>query len=58
MPWIQGWLFGADGKKICARFSVSSIPRPFLVDATGRIIAMENELRGPALDAALQRAFR
>lgn len=36
-------------------YNVSSIPKSFLLDKEGRIIAMD--LRGPALDAALNKIF-
>jgi hypothetical protein len=55
MPWPQFY----DGKywenKISRANGINSIPATFLLDGEGKIIA--NNLRGPALEAAVEKAL-
>jgi len=55
MPWPQYF----DGKgfenELAQRYGISQIPATFLVGRNGKIIAAD--LRGPALEAALKKAF-
>ena len=57
MSWPQVY----DGKywkaDVAAMYGVDSIPRAYLVDGdTGKIIAIGDNLRGPALDGVISKA--
>jgi thiol-disulfide isomerase/thioredoxin len=51
MPWLH--TFATNDKELTTAFEVVGIPRPLLIDGTGKIVAMEEELRGMHLDATL-----
>ncbi len=51
MPWLHA--FVTNDKQLTNEFEVVAIPRPLLVDASGKIVAMENELRGGLLEQTL-----
>lgn len=53
MPWLNSLIPGGFDSELVKRFEISGIPKPILVDRTGKIIAIENELRGPNLDKTL-----
>jgi thiol-disulfide isomerase/thioredoxin len=57
MAWIHGWIANADGMKLRQLFHVTSIPKMILIDRAGRIIAMDNELRGEMLEKTLSKVF-
>ncbi|HEY9167237.1 MAG TPA: thioredoxin-like domain-containing protein [Candidatus Kryptonia bacterium] len=54
MPWLHAFV-GDWENTICKDFDVVAIPRPVLVDSKGKIVAMNNELRGAELDKTLER---
>jgi thiol-disulfide isomerase/thioredoxin len=51
MPWLH--TFVTNDKELTSAFEIVAIPRPLLVDATGKIVAMEEELRGMHLEPTL-----
>ncbi len=51
MPWLH--TFVTNDKELTSAFEIVAIPRPLLVDGTGKIVAMEEELRGMHLEATL-----
>lgn len=51
MPWLHA--FVTTNKKVMSDFSVVAPPKSFLVDATGKIVAMQEELKGPQLEKTL-----
>ncbi len=53
MPWLNSLIPGGFDSEMVKRFEISGIPKPILVGRTGKIIAIENELRGPNLDKTL-----
>jgi len=55
MPWKNGFVQGGFENPMAKAFEVTSIPKPILVDGTGRILAVSRSLRGPALDRTLER---
>ncbi len=58
MPWKNSFINNADGIKISKNFEVIGIPRPILVSAEGKILAMEGELRGANLQTTLAKYFK
>jgi thiol-disulfide isomerase/thioredoxin len=57
MPWRNVFVDGSFQSMIAERFEVGGIPKAILVDATGRIVAVGDELRGDDLDKTLRRVF-
>jgi thiol-disulfide isomerase/thioredoxin len=55
MPWLQAFGGHAWDSKMVKDFEVVGIPRPVLVDTTGMIVAMEDELRGQDLEKTLEK---
>jgi len=53
MPWRNVVLNNGFESEVASRFKVWGIPKPILVNRTGRIIATEDELRGENLDRTL-----
>jgi len=51
MPWLHA--FVTDDQDLTNAFEVVAIPRPLLLDGSGKIVAMEGDLRGSQLDATL-----
>jgi thiol-disulfide isomerase/thioredoxin len=51
MPWLH--TFVTNDRDLTTAFEVVAIPRPLLVDATGKIVAMEGDLRGSRLEVTL-----
>jgi thiol-disulfide isomerase/thioredoxin len=51
MPWLHS--FATNDKQLTNDFEVIAIPRALLVDASGKIVAMENDLRGERLEKTL-----
>ncbi len=58
MPWKNSLLNGPKGKKILLDFEVFGIPKPILVGADGKILAMQGELRGENLEKTLSKYFK
>ena len=57
MPWKNSFIGNINGRKIADEFEVTGIPKPILVSAEGKILAMENELRGRELEKTLSKYF-
>ena len=57
MPWLNAFVTGGFDSDVIKKFEISGIPKPVLVDRQGRIIATENDLRGPNLDKTLARVL-
>lgn len=57
MPWLHTFVEGGFNSDLAKRFGVVGIPKPILVDASGTIIATENDLRGERLDKTLERVL-
>jgi thiol-disulfide isomerase/thioredoxin len=57
MPWLHAFVDGGFQSELARQFEVVGIPKPILVDATGTIIATEEELRGPKLEQTLARVL-
>lgn len=49
MPWLHAWLPGMFGDPIAKQFDIALIPNKILVDASGKIVATEDNLRGNQL---------
>lgn len=57
MPWLHVFIKDGFNNELAKTYEVMGIPKPILVDATGAIIATEEELRGPALEKTLTRVL-
>lgn len=55
MPWHQAFAPGGWNNKVVSAFGVIAIPNPILVDPSGKVVAMGNELRGAELKVTLAR---
>jgi hypothetical protein len=53
MPWLH--TFVTNDKNLTGAFEIVAIPRPLLVDGSGTIVAMEEELRGMHLEQTLEK---
>lgn len=51
MPWLH--TFVTNDQQLTNAFEVVAIPRPILVDANGKIVALDADLRGEQLEATL-----
>ncbi len=58
MPWKHSLLKGAQSSKIRSDFEVYGIPKPILVGADGKILAMQGDLRGENLEKTLSKYFK
>jgi thiol-disulfide isomerase/thioredoxin len=58
MPWKNGFVGNVEGRKIADKFEVIGIPRPILISAEGKILEMENALRGDRLEITLSKYFK
>lgn len=56
MPWRHVFLENGFSNSVSKQFEVIAIPKPILVDGnTGKILAMEGELRGQSLEKTLSK---
>lgn len=55
MPWKHALLEGHTEHPFCKALQVQAIPRVFLVSPDGKILAMDDELQGAALERTLAR---
>ena len=55
MPWLHAFIEKGFESDLAKRFEVIGIPKPILVDSEGKILAMENELRGEELERTLEK---
>lgn len=58
MPWLNAYLGPDWNQPIVKNFEVIGIPRPILVGADGKIIAMEGDLRSANLERTLSKYFK
>ena len=58
MPWKNSFIGNKEREKIADDFEVMGIPKPILVSAEGKIIALENELRGEQLEQTLSKYLK
>lgn len=58
MNWENIFLSGTDKKKIISDFEIIGIPKPFLINEEGKIIAMDFELRGDKLAETLAKYIK
>ena len=57
MPWKHAFIEGNFQSDLAKLFEVNGIPKPILVDETGKIIAIEGKLRGETLEQTLGKVF-
>ncbi len=55
MPWFQAFAPGGWNNKMVKDFATFGIPHPILIDPTGKIVAMDNQLRGDQLKRTLEK---
>jgi thiol-disulfide isomerase/thioredoxin len=55
MPWLHAFASQGFSGGEAKAFEIVGIPRPILVDPEGKIVAMENDLRGDRLEPTLTR---
>lgn len=58
MPWLHSFISNKPDDPFFKRFDVIWYPKPILVDKKGKIIAIENELRGDNLDETLSKYLK
>ncbi|MEW6195630.1 MAG: TlpA disulfide reductase family protein [Bacteroidota bacterium] len=58
MPWKNSFINTKEGRKISESFEVIGIPKPILVSADGKILEMNEELRGDKLEKTLAKYFK
>jgi len=58
MPWKNAFIGDTKGKIIAKNFEVIGIPKPILVSADGKILALSGSLRGEGLEKTLSRYFK
>jgi hypothetical protein len=55
MPWLHVFLEGGSENPVAKAFEVDSLPRVILVDPSGTIVALGEDLSGSKLEATLSR---
>lgn len=58
MPWLNTFLGMGDKTGTAKNFEVTGIPRPILVGADRKILALEADLRGNKLETTLEKYFK
>ena len=58
MPWNHGYIKDGIKSAISKQFEVKSIPRVILVDDKGKIVALDNNLRGSNLEEILTKYLK
>ncbi|MBL7997153.1 MAG: redoxin domain-containing protein [Candidatus Kapabacteria bacterium] len=53
MPWLHAFSEGVWKNDAAKIFEVSGIPKPILIDPTGKIVTLQGELRGDALEKTI-----
>ena len=53
MPWKNAFIPGIFDADLAKKFEVAGIPKPVLVGPDGKIIAMQEDLRGEELEKTL-----
>jgi hypothetical protein len=57
MPWRNSFISSQEVNKMRETFEVSGIPKPILVSAEGKILEVEEGLRGDELEKTLSKYF-
>ena len=57
MPWMHAWVSRQEDGKVRKLFEIKGFPRPVLVDTTGIIVAIDNQLLSGRLEDAVKAAF-
>ncbi|MDX1943720.1 MAG: TlpA disulfide reductase family protein [Saprospiraceae bacterium] len=55
MPWMNGYAEGMFNSNMAKNFEVGWLPRIFLIDKEGKILAKDSDLRGNSLFSTLQK---
>jgi hypothetical protein len=55
MPWLHALM--SSNKDVQRQFEIVGIPKAVLIDASGKIVATEKDLRGLKLDETLTRVL-
>ncbi|MDP4230474.1 MAG: thioredoxin-like domain-containing protein [Bacteroidota bacterium] len=53
MPWLHAFIPGVFEAELAKKFEVLGIPKPILVGPDGKVVAMQEELRGEELEKTL-----
>ncbi len=53
MPWLHAFITGIFEAELAKKFEVAGIPKPILVGPDGKIITMQEDLRGEVLEKTL-----
>lgn len=57
MPWLHAFEPRGFASDAARAFEIAGIPRPILIDPVGKIVAVDEELRGERLDRTLAAVF-
>jgi thiol-disulfide isomerase/thioredoxin len=57
MPWLQAYVSGASGDPQMRDLEITILPRTMLIGRDGKILAVDEELRGDALLPTLRHAL-
>ena len=55
MPWKHAFVTGAKQSPLAQAYGIVGIPKPILVDPTGKIVATDGELKGKRLAVTLEK---
>lgn len=58
MPWKNSFISNAEGRKLADNFEVIGIPKPMLISADGKILELEEAMRGEKLEETLAKYFK
>ncbi|MGE5313935.1 MAG: TlpA family protein disulfide reductase [Acidobacteriota bacterium] len=58
MPWKHSFIGTNRESKIIGDFEVIGIPKPVLVSAEGKVLALESDVRGESLEKTLEKYFK
>jgi len=50
MPWMHAFISGIFDADLAKKFEVAGIPKPVLVGPDGKVVAMQEDLRGEDLE--------
>ncbi|MDP2208903.1 MAG: TlpA disulfide reductase family protein [Bacteroidota bacterium] len=58
MPWLHSFLNNGFQNKIAEKFGIVGIPKPVLVDVSGKVVAADFELRGENLETKISEILK
>jgi len=58
MPWKNSFIGSTEGRKLADNFEVIGIPKPMLISADGKILELEETMRGERLEETLAKYFK